>query len=80
MEQKFILVSDQSLDQRLQAIEQKLERLLTNPTKRTRIPAPEFIKASGFTRQTFYNRQAKGLFQTEKIGGRVYVLTESVKV
>ena len=65
---------------RLQSIEEKLDKLLSSPPKQTRISAPEYIKQQHISRQTFYNRAARGMYQTEKIGGRNYILIDSIKV
>jgi hypothetical protein len=65
--------------EKLDSIEKKLDQLLSSPHVPGRISATDYIREQGITRQTFYNRAAKGLFTYEKIGGRNYIIRDSLK-
>lgn len=64
----------------IERMEQKLDKVLNAPPKPTRISAPDYIRQENISRQTFYNRAERGMFQIEKIGGRNYVVIDTIKV
>lgn len=45
-----------------------------------RIPFPEFCKQAGITRPTAYHWHARNLIRIEKIGGRNFVLADSISI
>jgi Mor family transcriptional regulator len=45
-----------------------------------RIPFPEFLKQEGITRPTGYKWAQRGLIRMEKIGGRNFVLADSISI
>lgn len=45
-----------------------------------RIPFPEFCKQASITRPTGYHWAERGLIRMEKIGGRNFVLADSISV
>jgi len=45
-----------------------------------RIPFPEFCKEANITRPTAYHWHERGLIRIEKIGGRNFVLADSISI
>jgi hypothetical protein len=45
-----------------------------------RIPFPEFCKQASITRPTGYHWAQRGLIRMEKIGGRNFVLADSISI
>ncbi len=45
-----------------------------------RIPFPEFCKEANITRPTAYHWHERGLIRIEKIGGRNFVLADSISL
>jgi hypothetical protein len=62
------------INERLKVIEEKSQ---LGPKH---IPLPEFCKEKGITRPTAYAWEDRGLIKTELIGGRRFVLSESIIV
>jgi hypothetical protein len=58
----------------------KILLLLNSPTEHKKIPFSIFCKENHITRQTGYAWRDRGLIKVEKIGGRNYVLTDSIQV
>lgn len=54
--------------------------LLNTPIQRKKIPFSVFCKENGITRPTAYAWRDRGLIKIEKVGGRNYVLTDSILV
>jgi len=62
-------------NKRLEAIEKKLV-----PAAPTRIPFSDFLKEKDISRPTGYAWRDRGIIKLEKIGGRQFVLSDSIIV
>jgi len=67
----------ENLSKALQRIDQLEKVKLSVPE---RIPFPEFCKQASITRPTAYHWHERGLIRIEKIGGRNFVLADSISV
>jgi hypothetical protein len=67
----------ENLSLALQRIDQLEKAKLSVPE---RIPFPEFCKEANITRPTAYHWHERGLIRIEKIGGRNFVLADSISL
>ena len=78
--QRFMNVLDEIL-QEVKNLNSRIEQLeKVRSSEPNRIPFPDFCKQREITRPTGYAWAEKKLIQTEKIGGRLYVLGDSITV
>lgn len=66
----------------LQAVLERLDSMteLGSSKSSKKIPFSEFCKQENIARTTCYNWAERGLIKLEKIGGRQYVLSDSISV
>lgn len=61
----------------ISAIRAELSKITVEPSSR-RIPSVQFCKDQNISRHALYKWREKGIVQTEKIGGKLYVIPDTL--